>query len=136
MSCSPIPERGQARAIAEPDVNGFACDAVSWGAGASWIRAEGELDLAARGQFDRTLAAAQSDTHLVVVDLRGVAFMDSAGLHSILDGHVRARRQDARLLLVPGSGQTRRLLALTGADRRLEILDLDPGDEPASGRGR
>ena len=86
--------------------------------------------MSTRERFDRTLAEAQSHTSLVVVDLRGLTFMDSAGVHAILDADVWARYGGGRLVVVPGPAQVWRLFTLTAADRRLEILELDPADEP------
>ncbi len=104
---------------------------ISWGHEAAWVRVEGELDLATSSHVDRSLAEAQSDTRLVVVDLRLVTFMDSAGVHALLDADGRARREGDRLLVAPGPVQIKRLLALTGLSERLEILELDPADQPA-----
>ena len=140
MSLSPTAEPGGASAPAQasgdPEIHPFACSAVGWGADAAWIRVAGELDLTTRERFARTLAGAQSGAHLVVVDLRGLTFMDSAGVHAILAADGRARHGRRRLMVIPGPAQVRRLLALTGADQRLELLDADPDIEPAYLRGQ
>lgn len=126
------PERLPARSLQSEIELGFwpyECSAISWGPDAAWIRVAGELDIASSEQFGRSLAAVQADTRLVIVDLRHVTFLDSAGVHALLDADLRAREAGGRVLLVPGSAQVMRVLALTGVSARMEVLDLDPTDQ-------
>jgi anti-anti-sigma factor len=46
------------------------------------VTAVGELDLAAVPELDAALQRAAADRKRVVVDLRGLDFMDSSGVHS------------------------------------------------------
>lgn len=104
----------------------FECKVRSNGASATWIHARGELDLDSAPQFERALQAALSGALLVVVDLRELTFIDSAGLHLILEADARARRSGRRLVLVRGAKQIDRLFEVLGLSERLEIIDLRP----------
>ena len=109
----------------------FVCSWSGWGPDAGWVHAAGELDLAASARLARTLEEALHHARLVVLDLRELTFMDSAGLHAIIDAGVRARHERHRLMLVRGPAQVLRLFALTGTGQDVEILDLDPDEQPA-----
>jgi anti-anti-sigma factor len=64
---------------------------------------------------------------LVVIDLRALEFMDSSGVHLLLTADRRLRWTGARLVVVVRFGSdVEWLLALTGADRRLELSDYLP----------
>jgi anti-sigma B factor antagonist len=82
----------------------------------------GELDLSTvpllREQLD-TLFDVGWDH--VIVDLREATFMDSSGVHALVDAQHRARHLAARMLLVTEPGPVRRTLELTGADRLLAL---------------
>jgi anti-anti-sigma factor len=109
----------------------FECKVRSNGAAATWIHARGELDLDSAPQFERALRDSLSSALLVVVDLRELTFIDSAGLHLILEADARARRSGRRLLLVRGATQVDRLFGILGLSKRLEIIDLRPILVPA-----
>lgn len=82
------------------------------------ITVSGELDVASSPVLERTLARLQ-DVGLVVVDLRGVTFIDSTGLGVLVKAHQLAQERGHRLGLVRGGGQVDRLLKLTGLDAEL-----------------
>ena len=89
------------------------------------ISVSGELDLASSPALEDELErVAQSDAQLVVVDLRGLEFMDSTGLSVLVRAHQRAEENGRRLGLVNGSQQVQRLLTLTGVADRLTLTDL------------
>jgi anti-sigma B factor antagonist len=74
---------------------------------------EGELDISTSHLLDEALARAlDTDALSIVVDLRGVSFMDSTGLH-VLIRHTQESRP--RILLTESSPQVQRLFELTGA---------------------
>jgi anti-sigma B factor antagonist len=89
---------------------------------AVWLTAFGELDLAAAPELAELLLGAQTDAMLVVLDLRGLTFMDSGGVHVILRAAQRARRTGRRLVVVRGQGQVERLLGLVNVDEELELV--------------
>jgi anti-sigma B factor antagonist len=87
----------------------------------------GDLDLATVETLDTALRGAEESHELVVLDLRDVPFMDSSGLHALIAADLRMRERGGRLVVVQGGDQIRRLLALTGADKQLEVVE-DPTD--------
>jgi anti-anti-sigma factor len=66
---------------------------------------------------------AGSDAELVVVDLRGLEFMDSTGLHLLLQAQQQAQDSGRRLVLVRGPDAVQRLFDLTGVAEALTIVD-------------
>jgi anti-anti-sigma factor len=83
------------------------------------------LDLATAPSLEQTLRRAERRARLVVLDLRELTFMDSAGVHVIVNASVRARQARRRLVLVRGPSQVDRVITLAGAADVLEIGDLD-----------
>lgn len=85
------------------------------------MRLEGELDLATAAPVRDALEHALSgDCPRLVVDLRGLAFLDSAGIHVIVQTHqlCLAAERSLSLLLVPGHVQ--RVLEVSGMLRLLD----------------
>jgi anti-anti-sigma factor len=68
---------------------------------------------------------------MVVLDLRELTFMDSTGIHAILDAATDARQTAGRLILVRGPAPVDRILTLTHVCEEVEIFDLDPAEPPA-----
>jgi anti-anti-sigma factor len=90
--------------------------------GALVLVVEGELDLATSHLLDEALVTARgTDAARIVVDLRGVRFMDSSGLQ-VLVRHIGAEESGPRIRLTQGSPQVQRVFELTGL---LESLPFD-----------
>jgi anti-sigma B factor antagonist len=96
----------------------------------AWVRVTGELDIATAPQLAETLRQAEEHCQRVVLDLRELTFMDSVGVHVLLDANLRANAAGRGLVLVRGPSQVDRVLELTSAPDSLEIVDLDPGEPP------
>jgi anti-anti-sigma factor len=109
----------------------FGCVVRRSGLDAAWIHAVGEVDLASAPRLEQALREAEICPRRVL-DLREVTFMDSAGVHVILDASERARVTGARLVLLRGPSQVERLFALTGTPGSLEIVDVSPFEPPIS----
>lgn len=94
------------------------------GDGVVVLAASGELDLASCGQLEDALAQAiaANSTH-VIVDLRGLQFIDSVGLSVLIKADQQVRNGGGRFGLVRGSGQVQRLLDLTGLASRVALAD-------------
>ncbi len=60
-----------------------------------------------------------------MLDLRELTFMDSSGVHVIVDASRRARQMKRRLILVRSCMQVDDVFAMTGASEAVEIGDLD-----------
>lgn len=76
---------------------------------------EGELDITTSPRLDEALVRAR-DTDLagIVVDLLGVSFIDSTGLH-VLINHAVAEQSGPSIRLTKGSPQVQRVFQLSGA---------------------
>jgi anti-sigma B factor antagonist len=96
----------------------------------------GELDLSAAPLLDESLAmAADTDATAIVVDLNRVSFMDSAGVHVLLQHSLSERNRD-RMILTRGSPQVQRLLGLTGVERYIPFVSwpvMADGQAPPGG---
>lgn len=108
----------------------FRCTLRDGGTDVALVRVSGELDVATVPQLKQTLRHAEDGALRVVLDLRELTFMDSSGVHAIEDANVRAAVAGRRLVLVRGRSQVDRVLALSGAHDRLDIVDLELA-EPA-----
>jgi len=104
----------------------FACSWQVGYRGVAWVQVVGELDLATSPQFRQTLKEAQRAAGLAVLDLRELSFIDSSGVHVILDIAEDARRKGDRLLIVRGPAQVERMLTLTKIGKQVSTFDLDP----------
>ena len=94
----------------------------------AWIRADGELDIASAPRLKRTLRDAIESARSVVLDLRGLTFIDSTGIHVLIETDAQARRAGRRLTLVRGAAHIERVFELVGLSDRLEIVDPEELD--------
>jgi anti-anti-sigma factor len=108
----------------------FRCTLRNGGLDIAWVRVSGDLDIATAPQLTQTLRRAEDAARRVVLDLRELTFMDTAGVHAIVDANVRAAVAGRRLVVVRGRPRIDRVLALTGAYDRLDIVDLEPAEPP------
>lgn len=118
--------------LARPDVPlpAFTCTRNAGRFGSVSVHPSGELDLATAPLLDKTLREAQFDARVVVLDLRKLDFMDSAGVHVIVDAAERARREGRRLVVLRGPARVDRVFMLTGTADVVEISDHDPRQPP------
>jgi len=89
------------------------------------LRLDGELDLASVPLLERALQDATSDDAelTIVLDLRGLEFIDSTGLRAILLQDKRSTERGQTFALVRGPEQVQRLMRMTGVDEHLKIID-------------
>jgi anti-anti-sigma factor len=91
------------------------------------LRLEGELDLASAERLEDALRGAEAGRpELLVIDLRGLAFIDSSGLRLLLMAGERARKDGRRLIVVRGPSEVDRIFEITGADQQLELVSEPP----------
>jgi anti-sigma B factor antagonist len=119
---SPDPLGGRADFLPEP----FVCSWSNGSLDSANVHITGELDIATSPQLQETLLESQLQTQLVVLDLRELAFMDSSGVHAIVNASIRARQVGHRLVLLRGGLDVDRVFTLTGSAKDVEIVDLDP----------
>lgn len=92
--------------------------------GATVVTVSGELDLASSPALEERLDEVfNSDSELVILDLRELDFMDSTGLSVLIKAHLSAEQGDRQLCLVKGPPQVQRLLTLTGVGNRLSLVE-------------
>jgi anti-sigma B factor antagonist len=95
---------------------------------------DGELDLASTPELALELSRLERRrAPLVIVDLRGVTFMDLACLQVLVSADGRARDDGRGFAIVRGPRQVQRLMTLTGVEKQLYMLDdpavLSPGGD-------
>ncbi len=88
------------------------------------VTATGEVDMSTSPQLRAALRDPGAAAHAVVLDLRGVTFMDSSGLGVIVGHHKRAREEGYRFsVAVAGAPEVRRILELSGLVAVLHVVD-------------
>jgi anti-sigma B factor antagonist len=85
------------------------------------VRVTGEFDVAAADRF--RAASECQDSELVVVDLRGVTFLDSSGLSELIALLRRVESRGMRLAILRPVGKADRLFQMTGIDGHLPLYD-------------
>lgn len=86
------------------------------------LRLEGELDTATARELRAALATATaSDTTAVVLDLAGLAFIDSTGIAVLLAASHQAESQGRSFSLRHPGRMVQKVLHLTGVDRLLTV---------------
>jgi len=81
--------------------------------GANAIALTGELDMETAPQLGEEVElAVWSTVGAFVLDLSGVTFLDSSGLHALLRARAYLAREDRTLVLVCPAGPARRVLDL------------------------
>ena len=93
--------------------------------GAVIVRVEGELDVLTTPKLGARLdGVIRTSTTDVVLDLRRVQFMDSAGLQLLLNARGRLVRASRRLSVTCEEGPVKRTIELA---RLTEVLDVTSG---------
>ena len=86
----------------------------------------GELDLSNVTSLEHELRQAEaSDAKRIVVDLSLLEFIDSSGLHSLVQAARRSRNAGDRLRLIPGPERVQMVFRLTKTEQHLPFI----GDE-------
>jgi anti-sigma B factor antagonist len=96
-------------------------------AGGVRVALAGECDLEVRDELTSTLLAAVSRSPVVVVDLGGLDFLDSSGVHGLITAHHAAKESGRKLFVVNPTGAVATVLDLTGVGDLLS---------PPAGNGR
>ena len=98
------------------------------------IAPHGDLDLETAYDFDEEVRRIQhTGPETLVVDLRDVNFIDSAGLGRLVALARRGKRMGERVCFVRGSRALTRLFTLTGVGHGIEWVRTP--DEAIGGRG-
>ena len=92
------------------------------------VAVHGALDLARAYDFDDAMRRIErADAERIVIDLRGVEFLDTTGLARLLAVRRRCRRHGRRLILVRGSRAVQRIFAVAAIDHQCELVG-DPAE--------
>ena len=94
------------------------------------VRLEGELDLASAPQAEgalKRLEEAEQPPERIVLDLRGVRFLDSTGLRVILAADSRARRSGRHVQVIAGPEPVHRVFRIALLDKRLDFIEVVDG---------
>ncbi|MDX6674879.1 MAG: anti-sigma factor antagonist [Solirubrobacteraceae bacterium] len=87
------------------------------------VALSGDLDMSSAYRLDEELRRIEhTGPDTVVVDLRELVFMDSAGLSRLLAAHRRARRGRWRFGLTRGPAAVERMLRMTASGERFLTL--------------
>jgi anti-anti-sigma factor len=101
---------------------GFRVDTVSWGA-LSIVALHGELDLSVKSplmaEIDRVL---KQRPMILAIDLRGLSFMDSTGIHVLISTGRRCQDGGQRFFVIRGTPPIDRLLDACGLDGHFELV--------------
>jgi anti-sigma B factor antagonist len=93
------------------------------------IAATGELDLSGAEVLESELErlAGEPELGTVVLDMRGLEFMDSSGLRLVVLAGMRARETGRRFALVRGPETVHRVFEITRMSERLDFV-ADPAE--------
>ena len=91
------------------------------------VRLFGEFDLLAYDNVDEVLSDAQAhDQPDMVVDLRGLSFIDSSGIRALLRANLRAEEAGGTLKLLAGPANVQRVFEVAGLGTKLHFIASDP----------
>jgi len=91
--------------------------------GRTRVTLRGELDLGSAGRLEQAL---REEAGPVVLDLRGLTFMDSTGIRLLLEASEDAVRDGRQLEVVPpAAGEARMIIEETGIAALLPLVE-DP----------
>lgn len=103
----------------------FACEVVTENETAS-VRPTGELDLASVPTLDAHLRrTADMRPRGLVVDLLGLSFIDSSGLHLLLKWANTAAGAGIAFSVLPGNPAVQRVFSLAGVEHLLPFAPSD-----------
>lgn len=80
---------------------------------------DGELDLSAIPTFEVNLQSVEDDARGLILDLAGVTFTDSSGIHALSRAAARADEKGWQLEIVNCPPSIERIVGLTGNDHLL-----------------
>jgi anti-anti-sigma factor len=97
------------------------------------VRLVGELDIATTPSAEAEVKRLEQDgAPVIVLDLRGLTFMDSTGLRLLVAADARARETGHQLTIIRGPEAVHRVLEITGLDAKLNVVAA-PDEAETSG---
>lgn len=99
------------------------------------VLVDGDIDFSNREVFARMVDGAQRlGGPLLFLDLRGLKFIDSAGLHVI--AMTQRMRRAGSMLIVRPAPPVARIFEIAGLDEHLTFIDCLPGERPSTRVGQ
>jgi anti-anti-sigma factor len=100
---------------------------VRAGGSSTLVTLAGESDANTRQPLrDLLEPEAKKDVRRLIIDLSGVRFIDSAGVHALVDVRAILHDRDGELVLVAPQPVVARVMSLAGADHLIPVYaDLD-----------
>jgi len=90
-------------------------ECITAGGDRAVLRIDGDIDACTAPQLrERVRDLADNGTVHVIADLRGVGFLDSAGLGALVGARKELRGREGSLILVADTGRIVRVLRITG----------------------
>jgi anti-sigma B factor antagonist len=108
----------------------FRCE-VHEGDVSARVALHGELDLATAGEVEEALRRAAAAKRQVVLDLRGLSFIDSTGLNLVIRIDALARADGFSFSVVRAAPVVQRLFAMVGAEQHIAFVDSPAPGDPA-----
>jgi len=91
------------------------------------VAVKGELDIATLPEFEQVIESIRSpDLERLVIDLRGLAFLDSMSVELLLRLHGELSAAGAELVIVRGPRAVDRVFEVMQLDRVLLVVDQPP----------
>jgi len=87
------------------------------------VRAAGEIDMSTVALLRRELDTARAEGATVLLDLSGVRFMDSTGLHLLLEASHSSAVSDWAFFVVRPSRAVQRLIDVSGTADVIMVVD-------------
>jgi anti-sigma B factor antagonist len=92
--------------------------------GRATVRVSGDLDLATADEVEGVMRRVEgADPSELILDLRGLGFIDSTGLRLIISAHARAREGGWGFAIIPGSRRVHRVFQVAGLEDRLPFTE-------------
>ena len=122
-SARPMPSGPEHPLTPQQEAEPFRCE-VSREDGTATVRAVGALDLVAAPVFDDQLAELRdAGFRRLILDLRGLHFIDSSGLRCILGYNALARNNGFSIEVIRGGRAVQRIFELTDTTSHLTFID-------------
>jgi anti-anti-sigma factor len=108
--------------MASPHTRKFRTEEVAIGS-AAMVSLHGELDIQQQARAADSLNRALARKPVAVAaDLRGLTFMDSSGVHVLINAEARCRRHGVPFFIIRGIPAVDRVLSVLGLDSLFEVL--------------
>jgi anti-sigma B factor antagonist len=98
----------------------------------------GELDALSAGHLHKAVVDVLHDQRprRIEMDLHGISFLDSAGIHALVRCQADAQQADCQITLTKPQPMVYRVLQVTGLLEHFGLTEPPPADKPRAGTSR